>query len=50
MAQGAALCMSCVLVRFMYSGLVGGLLFAARAACLACVGGLCVCALKDFLL
>ena len=36
-----------VLVRCMYSGLVGGLPFVARAAFLACVGGLaiivCVC-------
>ena len=41
-----------LLVRCMCSGLVGGLPFVARAAWLACVGGLafivCVCAFGDF--
>ena len=32
--------MSGVLVRCMYRALVGGLIFGARAALLACVGGL----------
>ena len=31
-----------MLVRCLYSGLVGGLLFVARVALLACVGGLAV--------
>ena len=41
-----------MLVRCLYSGLVGGLLFVARVALLACVGGLTfvVCAFDGFLL
>ena len=38
-AQGV-MCECGVLVRCTYSGLVGGLMFAARAALSACVGGL----------
>ena len=40
-----------VLVRCLYSGLVGGLPFTARVALLACVGGLAfvVCAFGGFL-
>ena len=39
-------------VRCLYSGLVGGLLFVARVALLACVGGLAfvVCAFSGLLL
>ena len=41
-----------VLVRCMYSGLIGGLPFVARIALLACAGGLAfvVCAFGGFLL
>ena len=41
-----------MLVRLLYSGLVGGLPFLARVALLACVGGLAfvVCAFGGFLL
>ena len=44
--QGAVWCECSVLVRCLYSGLVGGLPFVARVALLACVGGLAfvVCA------
>ena len=40
-----------MLVRYLYSGLVGGLPFMARVALLACVGGLAfvVCAFGSFL-
>ena len=47
-----AVCYECgVLVRCLYSGLVGGLPFMARVALLACVGGLAfsVCAFGGFL-
>ena len=44
-------CACGVLVRYLYSGLVGGLPFMARVALLACVGGLAfvVCAFGGFL-
>ena len=39
-AQGAVCCECAVLVRCLYSGLVGGLPFIDHVALLACVGGL----------
>ena len=50
-AQGGVCCECRVLIRCLYSGLVGGLPFMARVALLACVGGLVfvVCAFGGFL-
>ena len=49
-AQGAVRCECSVLVRYLYSSLVGGLPFMACVALFACVGGLAfvVCAFGGF--
>ena len=46
-AQGAVCCECGVLLRYLYSGLVGGLPFMARIAFLACVCGLALVLQRD---